>query len=123
MSEPSPPPRKALLVIDEERIAPRFDLATEIVLAGFGADGSIASQRTVVLGQASAEDLCHLVVSEGADVVVCNGIEDEFHQYLGWKRVRVIDSVIGAWREALRRVGRGELEPVTNLDRGEGATR
>ncbi len=111
---------KALFPVLGADVAPRFDRAVEVVIVEFDPAWAVAGERTVVLPQPSAEDLCQLVVSEGVGVVVCGGIEDEYHQYLTWKKVRVIDSVMGPFRSALRRLRSGRLEPGDVLfDRAE----
>jgi hypothetical protein len=43
-------------------------------------------------------------------VVICGGIEEEYYQYLTWKRVKVLDSVIGDSGEALERLAAGRLQ-------------
>lgn len=101
---------KILISIRGNDVAPRFDLTTEVLIATLGTGGAIEEQRTIVLPRASAEDLCRLVISEGIKVVVCGGIEEEYYQYLDWKNVRVLDSVIGPWERALVRLDDGELE-------------
>ena len=101
---------KVLITIRENDVAPRFDLATEVLIASPGAGGAIEEQRTIVLPGASAEDLCRLVISEGVRAVICGGIEEEYLNYLDWKNVRVIDSVIGPWERALALLGEGRLE-------------
>jgi predicted Fe-Mo cluster-binding NifX family protein len=72
--------------------------------------GSISTERTVVLPHASAEELCHLILLEGVKTVICGGIEEQFYQYLNWKKIRVLDSVMGAWSRALSLYRKGELE-------------
>ncbi len=92
--------QKIIIPILGNEVAPRFDLATEIQIATFS-KGELQESRTIVLPAPSAEKLCHLVITENARVLVCGGIEDEYHQYLTWKRIQVIDAVIGHWRTAL----------------------
>jgi predicted Fe-Mo cluster-binding NifX family protein len=112
--------RKVLVPLYGEDVAPRFDLATEALIADLDAPGGPQEDRTVVLPQASAEDLCHLVLTEGIGTVVCGGIEEEYYQYLRWKKVTVLDSVIGPAHEALERLKDGELESGDILiERGE----
>ena len=90
-------------------VAPRFDLATEAVITNRG--GSNKKERIVVLSNASADQLCHLILTEGVDVVICNGIEEEYYQYLSWKKVKVLDSVIGPWKAILERFSKHNLKP------------
>ena len=104
-------PKKVLIPLYEDDVAPRFDLATEVlIVTGIGKAGS-RDRRTMVLPRASADQLCHLVITEGVQTVICNGIEDDYYQYLVWKRIEVIDSVIGSSKAALDRYVAGTLKP------------
>ncbi|AGW14662.1 NifB/NifX family molybdenum-iron cluster-binding protein [Megalodesulfovibrio gigas] len=96
-------------------VAPRFDLATEVWIGELDAatPEHITGSTIIVLPQASAEDLCQLILKEAVDVVLCGGIEEEFYDYLQWKRIQVIDSVIALADDAARAYGRGELGPGT----------
>jgi predicted Fe-Mo cluster-binding NifX family protein len=103
--------KKILIPLYESDVAPRFDLATEVlIVTGIGKAGSV-ERRTVVLPRASADQLCHLIITEGVQTVICSGIEDDYYQYLIWKRIEVIDSVIGSSDAALGRFVEGTLKP------------
>jgi predicted Fe-Mo cluster-binding NifX family protein len=104
-------PQKIIIPIYGSDVAPRFDLATEVVITEFDDSRENRQEKIVVLSQASAEQLCHLILTEAVSVVICSGIEEEYYQYLTWKRVQVIDSVIGSWRLALERFFKQRLEP------------
>lgn len=101
---------KVLIPLCDGDVAPRFDLATEALVARLS-DGTVLEERTVVLPHASADELCRLVLTEGVSTVVCGGIEEEYFQYLGWKKTRVIDAVIGNARRALAQLADGRLQP------------
>ena len=101
--------KKILITLFDDDVAPRFDLSQDVLIATLDPDGEILTRRTVVLPKASAEDLCHLIISEEIDEVVCGGVDEEYHQYLTWKRVKVLDSVMGPWAEALDMVRTGRL--------------
>jgi len=103
--------QKILIPLYGDDIAPRFDMAAEVLVAESGASGSGRKESIMVLAQPSSEKLCQLILTEGIDTVICNGIEEEHYQYLTWKRVRVFDSVIGPWKAILDRFDRGELKP------------
>jgi predicted Fe-Mo cluster-binding NifX family protein len=45
------------------------------------------------------------------DVVICNGIESQYFDYLQWKKIQVIDSVIAPVEQALKAFARQELFP------------
>ena len=103
-------PCKILIALYGNDVAPRFDLATEVLIAVLAADGSLVDEKTVVLPQSSAEQLCHMSLTEGVQVVICGAIEDEYYQYLSWKKVQVLDSVIGPYDRVLARLRKGVLQ-------------
>src|SRR6056297_836359 len=92
---------KILIPVFGNDISPRFDLTAEAYIAAIDANGQYQDERIVVLPQISAEQLCHLILTENVNVVICGGIEDEYYQYLNWKRITVYDSVIGPWEAAV----------------------
>lgn len=110
-------PRKVLLTILENDVAPRFDHTSEVLVAVLDDKGNVVSQKTVVLPQASAEELCHLILSEEVTDLICGGVEEEYYQYLNWKKVRVFDSVMGPYEAALEMFRQGRLDPETILGR------
>jgi predicted Fe-Mo cluster-binding NifX family protein len=101
---------KILIPIYNQDIAPRFDLATEVVILIREAGNPLPEERMMVLPQASAEQLCHLILSDGISTLICGGIEEEYFQYLSWKKVRILDSVIGPWRKAADLFMEGRLK-------------
>lgn len=106
---------RVLITLRNNDVAPRMDLCTEVLIVVLGEDNAILEQRHVILPRASADELCQLILSEGADVVVCGGIEEEYYQYLTWKKIQVLDSVIGPGQRALELVQQGTLLPGTIL--------
>ena len=101
---------KVIIVVDGNEIAPRFDLALELLIVSLGKGGKPAGKRDVVLARPSVEELCRVVSAENAHTVICGGIEKEYLQYLEWKNVEVIHSVIGPAEVALRRFRKGSLK-------------
>lgn len=101
---------KVLICLYGNEVTPRFDLATEVLVASIDPQGRIQGESVVVLAKASPEMLCHMILTEGIQVVICGGIEEEYHQYLTWKRVKVYDSIIGDSREALKHLADGRLQ-------------
>lgn len=95
--------QRILIPIMGEDIAPRFDLATEIQIITIS-NGNIEESKTIVLPQASAEKLCQIIITENVKSLICGGIEDEYHQYLTWKRIQIFDAVIGKWEAALEKL-------------------
>ena len=101
--------QKILIPLYADQVAPRFDLATEVSIVSMADDGRPTEKKTVVLPRASAEQLCHLILLEKISTVVCGGIEDEYYQYLKWKNVTVLDSVIGSYKKVLKELESGTL--------------
>ena len=106
---------KLLITIYEEDIAPRFDLTSEVFIASLIDEREIIESKTIVLTSASAEELCHMILSQDITHLICGGIEEEFYKYLNWKRVEVIDSVIGPYRKALELFLNKSLDQGANL--------
>ncbi|MFO8058328.1 MAG: NifB/NifX family molybdenum-iron cluster-binding protein [bacterium] len=105
---------KVLITIWHEDVAPRFDLASEVLTADVDPEnGEVKGKKTLVLPAPSAEELCRFILSEGIETVICGGIENEYYQFLAWKNIKVIDSVIGSYEKALELLGGGELEAGT----------
>jgi predicted Fe-Mo cluster-binding NifX family protein len=63
----------------------------------------------------SGDELCSLIIKEDVSLVVCGGIEEAFFQYLVWKKITVIDRVIGPAEEVLRLALAGKLRTGTVL--------
>lgn len=98
-----------LIPLFRDEIAPRFDLAGEVLLVSFDDDQGETSRATILLAHSSAEELCRMALEEKVSVVICNGIEEEYWQYLRWKRIDVLDNVMGPAEAALDRWRQGRL--------------
>ena len=101
--------RRVFIPLYDEDVAPRFDLATEVLMAECSPSGQILREKVLILPGPSAERLCHMIITEGAHVLICGGIEQEFYDYLTWKRITVIDNVIGRCRPVLERFANDTL--------------
>ena len=88
---------KITIPVFHDEIAPRFDLATEILIIILSKNNIVEEKKTVVLSRSSADDLCHVLISENINTLICGAIEDEYYQFLKWKKINVFDSVIGKW--------------------------
>lgn len=106
---------KVMIAISHSGVAPRFDLAMEAVIAE-SRNGTIAHEpRVLLISEHSGDELCALAVGEAADIVVCGGIDQVHYDYLVWKKISVIENVIGPYDEALKRLLKGKLTPGTIL--------
>jgi len=96
---------KILITVEKDWVSPRFDLTREVLIA----ENKGEKIRTVILPRPSVEELCSFILTENVDIVVCGGIEETYYQYLLWKKVKVIDRVIGPVKEVLKRVVQNRL--------------
>lgn len=107
--------KKVLIPLLGDDVSPRFDLAPEAIIAVIESSGRVQVEKSIVLSHASAEALCRLIMTENVDTVVCCAIEEEYYQYLLWKKVEVIDSVMGSCSKVLERVEMGNISSGENL--------
>jgi len=101
---------KILITIHDNNVAARFDLTSEVLIALCENQQVLGTPRTILMTRPSAEELCSLIIKEGINIVICGGIEESHLQYLSWKKLQVIDSVIGTYSEALQAANAGFLK-------------
>lgn len=92
---------KIMATLQNNDIAPRFDLATEVLIARIIRGRISGEPRTVLLPGPGSDALCSLIIREEASLVICGGIEEAHFQYLVWKKIEVIDRVIGPAAQAI----------------------
>jgi predicted Fe-Mo cluster-binding NifX family protein len=102
---------KILLTLANTLIAPRFDLATEVRIISTEGKKTVGAPKSILLPGPSADELCGLILREEVTVLICGGIEEEHYQFLSWKKVKVIDRVIGETQEIVRRFLECALQP------------
>jgi len=111
---------KILITLQGDHVAPRFDLCTEVLIATSDKQGKIRGEpRTVLLPGPSSDELCSLIIREEISLVICGGIEETHFQYLAWKKITVIDRIIGSWRKALNLALTGRLQTASVLPEKE----
>lgn len=101
--------RRILITVLKDEVAPRFDLATEALLLNIADNGDITGRKSFLLAHASADEVCDLALSRDIGTVVCGAIEDEYYHYLRWKRIEVIDSVMGLVDDTIARLRENQL--------------
>jgi len=102
--------RKLLIPIQGDYVAQRFDLATEIIIARFEGGKIVDKPKTIIMERPSDEELCQMIVEANITDVVCGGIEELHYNFLVWKKINVIDSVIGGWQTAMKMALAGKLQ-------------
>jgi predicted Fe-Mo cluster-binding NifX family protein len=100
---------KIIIPISGNEISPRFDQATEVIIFYLEKNETKPEEKIIVLPQASADKLCHMILTEGIKTLICCGIEDEFYQYLNWKKIKIIENVAGPYKKAVELFLEGKL--------------
>ena len=101
---------KILTTIEKDEIAPRFDQTSEILITEAENGEIVGEPRIILLPGTSGEDICSQAIKEDIALVICGGIEDTHYQYLKWKKIRVIDGVIGPYEQALALALKNDLK-------------
>ncbi len=94
--------KRIIIPLYKDEVAPRFDLATEVMVAIVFEKNIVEEKKIIVLPRSSPEDLCHRMLAENIDVLICGGIEDEYYQFLKWKKILIFENVSGKWEEAFK---------------------
>ena len=102
---------KILITIDKNEIAARFDQTSEILISERQGEKITGEPRIIILPGTSGEDICALATKENVSLVICGGIEDTHYQYLKWKKINVVDRVIGPYEQALHFAITNKLAP------------
>lgn len=92
---------KVMIAISGTDVAPRFDLTVEAIIIQVENGEFSHEPREMVLSVPSGDELCGLAVSEMVDLVICGGIDEVHYEYLTWKKIRIIEGIIGPYSEAL----------------------
>lgn len=102
---------KVAIPIFGEEIVPRFDLTTEVVILTTGKSWEIEEKKIIVLPRSSSDELCHTLLAQEINTLICCAIEDEYYEFLKWKKIAVFDGVSGAWLQAFNRWQNHTLSP------------
>lgn len=89
---------KILIPLFENEVAPRFDMATDVLVVSVTRETSVMGkihERILVLDAPSGEAMYRLVKAENIMTIICAGIEKEIYDFLKRKGIDVIDNVCG----------------------------
>lgn len=102
---------KIAIPILGEEIVPRFDLTTEVIILTTAKFSSIQDKTIIVLPRSSSDELCHTLLAQDINTLICGAIEDEYYEFLKWKKLKVFDGVSGTWTHAFERWQTQTLNP------------
>lgn len=106
-----------LIPIMDNELAPRFDLAPEVLILSVTRETSAMgriSEKVINFEAPSAEAMYRLVMAENIQTIICAGIEKEVFEFLKRKGIRVIDNVCGPADPVLEAYLIGSLSPGQN---------
>ncbi|MGW8195320.1 MAG: NifB/NifX family molybdenum-iron cluster-binding protein [Desulforhopalus sp.] len=106
---------KVMITVRGDFVSPRFDMSSEVIIAAYYDRRLLEEPHSLILSDVSAEMICNLALREDIGVVICGGIEDQHHKFLTWRKITVIDSVIGPHVDALELVLQDKLSSNTIL--------
>ncbi len=106
---------KIMITTRGDFVSPRFDHSSEVIIATYYDKQLLEEPRSMLLSHVSAESICELALKEKVVTVICGGIEEQHYQFLTWKKIKVIDSIIGPHADALQLTMDNGLEPGTIL--------
>lgn len=101
---------KITITVHQDYIAPRFDLTTEVLIILIS-NHVVEEKKSIVLTRSSADELCHLLLTENINTLICGGIEEEYYQFLKWKNIKIFDSVVGDWKMVFKNFQNNTLNP------------
>ena len=102
--------RKLMVIIQGDFVAPRFDLATEVLIVRFEKNNTVGEPKMIIRERSSDEALCQMAVEEQITDIICGGIEEVHFYFLVWKKIKVFDAFIGSWQIALEKCIAGTLQ-------------
>ncbi len=97
------PQHKIAIPILGEEIAPRFDLSTEVIILTTSKSKGLLEKKIIVLPRSSPDELCHILLAQDIKTLICGAIEDEYYEFLKWKKLSIYDGVSGPWPYAFER--------------------
>ena len=100
-----------MITIRGDFVSPRFDLSSEVIIAPCYDRQLLEEPRSIILSDVSAEKLCDLALKENVAAVICGGIEELHYQFLTWRKITVIDAVIGPHADVLQLAMNNALKP------------
>ena len=106
---------KIMITTRGDFVSPRFDRTPEVIVATYYDRQLLEEPRSIIISDVSAEIICDLALQENVATVICGGIEEQHYQFLAWKKITVIDAVIGPYADALEMAVKNTLDPGTIL--------
>jgi len=106
---------KIMITTSGDFVSRRFDLSSEVIIATCYDRQLLEEPRSIILSDVSAEIICDLALKENVTIVICGGIEELHYQFMTWKKITVIDAVVGPHADVLKSVIKNTLKPGTIL--------
>jgi predicted Fe-Mo cluster-binding NifX family protein len=102
---------KLMITTRGDFVAPRIDLSPEVIIATYYDRKLLEDPHSIIVSDISSEIICELALQENVATVICGGIEEQYYQFLIWKKIKVIDGVVGPLDDVLRLALNDTLQP------------
>ncbi len=102
---------KVAIPLFNERVSPRFDFASRILLATVQDQRVVAKEELPLKGYDLFERSA-LLKELNVDILICGGIQCFVAKDLAYSNVQVISTIVGDAEEALKGYLRGALSPL-----------
>ncbi len=104
---------KIMMTVRGDFISPRFDMSSEVMIAT-SYDGKLLEEpHSIIVSEVSAEKICDLALKKNVATVICGGISEQHYQFLNWKKILVLDGIVGPHVDVLQLALKTTLEPDT----------
>ena len=102
-------PMKIAVPIWNQRVAPVFDVAREVLLVEMPSEGEQNGRRETLTGELPVQKALRLV-ELGVDILICGAISRPVLAMVAGYGIRVVPHVVGQAREVIQAWSQGRLE-------------
>ncbi|HMB31624.1 MAG TPA: hypothetical protein VKN82_07360 [Desulfohalobiaceae bacterium] len=106
----------ALCLLENNRIAPRFDFAQKLMLVTVSDFNEIISQEVMQVKHMKTMERCHILVDLGVSLLICGGVHKQCQEVLNKAEVNCINNVIGSSEAVLKEHFKNTLCSGKTLD-------
>ncbi len=86
----------ALCLLENNRIAPRFDFAQKLMLITVSDTNEVLRKEMMQVKQMKTMERCHMLVNLGVNLLICGGVHKQCQEVLNKADMNCINNVIGS---------------------------
>jgi predicted Fe-Mo cluster-binding NifX family protein len=85
----------AFCLLENDRIAPRFDFAQKLMVVTVSDINEILKQDILMVKHMKTMERCHMLVHLDVNLLICGGVHKQCQEVLKKAKVKCINNVIG----------------------------